>query len=741
MDLSKYLAKSNPEITLKQHTEDVMNAAEILFSMGYIKDVNTYLLTVEAAKRHDYGKVVNPFQVRLKTGMKFNKKIEVIHNVLSLYFINKEDYQTDDDYYRVAFAVLYHHDYDEVTEILRNDKELIKALLADFKEDIFEVKKCSVRRIELMRNDETAIRIKGFLHKCDYSASAGVPIEYPNDFLLKKMEEMLENWKVLCSDREDKAEIGWNQLQKFCLKNTDKNVIVVAQTGMGKTEAGLLWMGNHKGFFILPIRTAINAIYDRIRNEVLKNENIEERVALLHSENLAYYAKEVEGISPIEYRLRTKQLSIPVTVSTLDQLFDFVFKYSGYEMKLATLSYSKIIIDEIQMYGADLLAYLIYGISLITRYGGKVAILTATLSPFVRDLLVERGFHQDVIEDDFTDGLARHSLKIYWEKLNTDYILEKYLENRKEGRGNKILVVCNTVKKAQEVYEQLERYISESELNILHNKFIRQERSIKEGEIIEFGKTYSGKDLDLQNGIWIATSIVEASLDIDFDYLYTELTDINGLFQRLGRCNRKGKKTITGDNCFVFTEIEKSLIAHGDRGFIDETIYELSKIALKEIEGVQGVITERAKVDLINKYFTTERLKNSNYMIKFDKVWEKLEGITFNEIDKNDAKLRNILSFTIIPEIIYEEHKERIESCLELFGDKESPITERLSYKEEIMKYTMSVEPYVFNPKSSNTSKLIRTINIGKFEQIYVIECDYTKIGFKKKMNDGLNMW
>ena len=34
---------------------------------------------------------------------------------------------------------------------------------------------------------------------------------------------------------------------------------------MGKTEAGLLWLGNHKGFFILPLRTAINAIYARIK--------------------------------------------------------------------------------------------------------------------------------------------------------------------------------------------------------------------------------------------------------------------------------------------------------------------------------------------------------------------------------------------------------------------------------------------------------------------------------------------
>ena len=56
-------------------------------------------------------------------------------------------------------------------------------------------------------------------------------------------------------------------------------------------------------------------------------------------------------------------------------------------MKLTTLSYSRIVIDEIQMYSPDLLAYLIYGMEHIAKMGGKIAIMTATLSPFVKELL------------------------------------------------------------------------------------------------------------------------------------------------------------------------------------------------------------------------------------------------------------------------------------------------------------------------------------------------------------------
>ncbi len=62
--------------------------------------------------------------------------------------------------------------------------------------------------------------------------------------------------------------------------------------------------------------------------------------------------------------------------------------------------------------------------------------------------------------------------------------------------------------------------------------FIREDRESKEKEILDFGKTdFNGE------GIWISTSLVEASLDIDFDYLFTELQDLNSLFQRFGIMN------------------------------------------------------------------------------------------------------------------------------------------------------------------------------------------------------------
>lgn len=50
----------------------------------------------------------------------------------------------------------------------------------------------------------------------------------------------------------------------------------------------------------------------------------------------------------------------------------------------------------------------------------------------------------------------------------------------------------------------------------------------------------------------ITTQIVEASLDIDFDVLYTEMCTADSLLQRMGRCNRAGKKSTDEPNIFIF---------------------------------------------------------------------------------------------------------------------------------------------------------------------------------------------
>lgn len=723
MDLSKYKAKPNK--TIRQHTDDLLKNLEILYNFAYIKEKNLYKLIKKACEYHDYGKSNKEFQKRIDNKSKFNENTEIAHNVLSLYFIDELEFEDINDYYRIAFAVLNHHSYCDNIRMVQGKeyKELINSLLEGF--ETFAVSRGKSTKIAEMVTDEVAILIKGYLHKCDFSASGNFVIEHKNNFLVEGLENLLLEWK------KSKENAKWNDLQLFCKKNRENNIIVVAETGMGKTEAGLHWIGDSKGFFILPLRTAINSIYDRVKNDILKNKMIDSRLALLHSDSLSYYQNSNQEMDILDYHTRSKQLAMPLSISTLDQLFDFVFKYQGYELKLTTLSYSKVIIDEIQMYSADLLAYLVFGLRLINKYGGKVGILTATLAPFVRDFLTNGEDPIDFEMGTFISDKKRHNINTFDYRINEEDIYEKFIFNRRLKVSNKILVVCNTVKKAQELYLKLSEMegIFPGDLNILHSKFIKKDRGIKEKEILEFGKTET-----IGECIWISTQVVEASLDIDFDYLFTELADISSLFQRLGRCNRKGLKSIKETNCFVYLEINRNLLTNGDKGFIDKKIYEISREAL---ENYNGVLSEQEKVDMINTNLTTKKIKGTDYWKKYMKFYSWVRDLTPYEIDKKDAMLRNIVSYDVIPKLVYEENKLEIDDYSKKIISGDIDVLEKVQCKEGIMKYTVAVG--IYDVYCKGRSLIVNTIPLSKYYDISVVSCNYTELGFSRLSNNNNN--
>lgn len=741
--------KAKPNKSIIEHTNDLLDVLEILWNLGYIKEERIYELIQKACIYHDIGKINKEFQKRVKNkGIKFDENKEVAHNVLSLYFIDESKFNNKEDYLIVSNAVVNHHDYCDIGLAIREKSDIIENLLEGL--DHKKVKKVIPAKIASISQDIDAIKIKGYLHKCDYSASSGYTAEYENNFLEKSLENVLNKWKL------DNQDASWNELQQYCIENKNENIIAIAQTGMGKTEAGLLWISDNKGFFILPIRTAINAIYDRTKKYISSyGGNLEEQLGLLHSSSLEYlllqseddkyddkdeYIDKKEDKEIIEYEKIAKQLSLPINVSTIDQLFDFVYKYPAYELKLTTLSYSKIVIDEIQMYGPDLLAYLVYGLERIVEQGGKVAILTATLPPFVKELL-SKNIKFKIKEDGFTDNSKRHNLKILDKRIDSNDICNKYRENEKLNKSNKILVVCNSITQAQNLYEEISDILGNKNLHILHSKFIKGQRLSKESEIIEFGKTYKdnkSNELDKQSGIWISTSIVEASLDIDFDYLFTELQDLNSLFQRLGRCNRKGKKDSSENNCYIYTQIDERSFINGNRGYIDKDIFELSKEAISLWE---GQISEKEKIELINKYLTMDKIKNSNYITQYKHTYNFIKNLTPDTFKSDEVKLRNILSKDIIPSPIYHEYNGDIKELEEKLKDKSlnSPENkgEKIKLQNKLKKYTVSVHPNhitnYYRALKNGLATRYDNVRVSDYEYIPVIECEYTELGYRQK--------
>ena len=800
--LKKYKAK--PDRNIFEHNLDLKKQKNILINLGYLNDKKKILLLNSAIDYHDVGKINFKFQKRIEENikkingekydskyLKFDKENEVEHNIISAFLINSEDFISEDDYLSVLYSVIFHHRYSDAIstinfKIFQNLDKLLKSNLP--KKIITYEDSIPLDLTYQDLNTIENIKLLGLLMKCDHSASGGYQIEYPNDFLEPALNNLLNEFK-----EKDKS-ADWNDMQKFCKENSHKNIIAIADTGMGKTEGGFLWGGNNKIFFVLPLRTAINAMYKRFNEVIIKGENKEERVGLLHSNSLEYYLnnkKELviddndeKEMDILEYNKRGKHLSLPVTICTPDQIFNFILKYKGYESKLATLSYSKIILDEMQMYDANLLAAVIFGITKIIEMGGKIAIVTATFPPIIEYFLNKYLMkdNQNVIKNldkpeetteealfikkKFTNNQKiRHNIVLIDDEIGIEQILWQFRENRKEKKlSNKILVICNTIKKAQEIYLKLKEEVDlKNKINMLHSNFIREDRESKEQEILNFGKTeFNGE------GIWISTSLVEASLDIDFDYLFTELQDLNSLFQRFGRCNRKGKKSVDKANCFIYLKIEDKYLKEKDSkyGFIDKDIYKNSKKGLEnyckvisktELDNSEDYnelfknyskqINEGDKIKLIEENLSFENLKDSSFVDEFEKAYAKYQMILNS--DKNsqdDLKLRDIQSVTVIPYNIYEENEENIKGLIKKIEDTNLGLEERQKAKTELLKKTLSIQYYQLSKyigeilKGKADANKYKSESINKFEKITIMEANYDKeLGFSAKdFKDGL---
>ncbi|WIV11667.1 CRISPR-associated helicase Cas3' [Proteiniborus sp. MB09-C3] len=739
--MNNYWAKSNPRETIVDHTEKLIENYKVFKKIYPNLNVDWDILYLSCLY-HDLGKMNRKFQDKIERIKRHAD--EIPHGILSLAFINAKDLE-EQGYSKeriklLAQAIAYHHerDFNFDKEMLKREIELMKKEVSKFnygRLDNIVVKKLSSKYFSMNRiyeeneehDDEEEdiffryIMIKGLLNRIDYASSGGIDVEKENNFLLQNLEEnLLETFRIKKPDAE------WNKLQKYMIEHRDSNLIIVAQTGMGKTEAGLLWIGNNKGFFTLPLKTAINAMYKRITERIVVDD-YENKVGLLHSDIKREYLTRKGEIDFDEYYNKTRQLSLPLTVCTIDQIFDFVYRYRGFEPKLATLAYSKVVIDEVQMYSPDLLAYLVVGLSYIDKIGGKFAILTATLPQIFVELLEKENI-KFLKPEPFTNKRIRHSIKVVNEKLNSEFIKKVY-------KNNKVLVICNTVKEAQRIYGELSKdeEIAKN-INLFHSGFIKKDRKRKEEEILEFGD--KGKTCE---GIWITTQVVEASLDIDFDILVTELSDLNGLFQRLGRCYRDRDWDKEGYNCYVFNGGDSKCSGVGN--VIDEYIFKLSKEALRRIK---GPITEDEKIKLIDSIYTMEKLKETDYHKKLIDAVEYVKLIESYEKSASEIKkiFRNIESKTIIPKPIYDKCDDKIDGYIKTLKqecDKEATLEERKMIKEEKLEARINLDDFTLSiPLFRAEKHLLEKKDISNYEFIEIFDCDYndkTGIIYKPKDN------
>ncbi|TKZ36104.1 CRISPR-associated helicase Cas3' [Brachyspira catarrhinii] len=779
----KYIAKSNKS---KTHTETIEEHTNKLLKLfDDFKKIEKYSnkfknkndndkelnLIETACKLHDLGKMNYKFQEYIQKDFPINKKLndlynelnirDIPHGILSCCFIDVDNLQKefgfdDKDIKVLATAIFNHHN----RELLDNNKHRIefKRLNKIVNEDLkYNVKKyneiynknlyCEIDGIEenMIKNNDCKIKnhyefwlkfivIKGMLNKIDYAASAYV---YNKDkkkyeFGINKddFEMTADNSCEKVKTKFEKNKYRLNDCQEFMLKNNDKNIIVVASTGIGKTEGALLWAGNSKTFYTLPIKVSINAIYERIKTQEYYDK---EKITLLHSDAISEIMKEdADFEDAMEKYGKSKKLSYPLTVCTIDQLFYFVFKSLGTEIFPATLKYSKIIIDEIQSYTPEITAFILYGLKVINDLGGQFCIMTATLPPIIIELMERENIQFEtpkifIKKDESGNSIKRHFIK-FIEFENEEEKDFNYNEILEKAKSKKVLIICNIVKRAQEVYLKLKDIKENIEINLLHSRFIFKERKEKEDKIQKFAST-NEKDRNNDAGIWISTQIVEASLDIDFDVLYTDMCSADSLLQRMGRCYRNRIYEEGKPNIFIYDT--KVGVGENKNSVYNSELYDRAVKFIKKYDN--DIFTEEQKLEYINKVYNTKELEKekSKYLQRINENYEALKKLPPAFIEKSDVAdlFRAIDSVTVMPEKIYLSIKDNIINEYFEIKNKEKKTKDDLknliNKKNEILGFTTSVRLY----KSHQSNTGINPIELGKnkFEKISIVDLEYDK--------------
>lgn len=746
-----FLAKSDGKTTIRIHTDDVLRSANEIFKLYPDKftEIEKELILI-ACEVHDYGKMDQNFQFILKgesNSVEETRRHEFISTLCvdfkqlkkkygaintksllsSIYYGHRRLYSESElrEYckkYVEKNAEIFMREND--VSLFNESKKLHYAntskLLFNatagvdgtrFNEGLDEEKKKEKYLAYLLY-----VTIVGILNKADYHASS--MSENPIERAIPTGEKGLPY--LVTKEFIDNG-YDFYEAQRFLLNNRGNNVILIAPAGSGKTEGSLLWLGEQKGFYTLPIKVSSNAIFDRIRERYQYDE-----VALLHSDALTHLLKTKSGNEKDEdWKLQEyemmKKLSYPMTVCTVDQIFKFVFKSLGTEILAATLKYSCVIVDEIQMYSPKMMAMLCYGLKMVNDLGGKFLIMTATLPPMVKEYFDDKGvkFESDEFKD-LKSGV-RHCVEVIQGEFDYNLIMSQATK--------KVLILCNTVKKAQQVYLELSRLNSNGvTVQLLHSNFTKGDRQLLENEILSFAK--NGKQGG--SGIWISTQIVEASLDIDFDFLHTEMCTIDSLFQRMGRCYRSRTYNENTPNIFVYnTENGKGEYNEkGElKGIYDPDIYEYSLEAICEYQGKR--LTEEDKMNMVAKVFDIKQLNDKPYYLNFKKNLKYLEEIYPGQFSKGegDDYFREINATTIIPESVYQQKENDVLRWIEEYEDKKLSIKERHDAKEKILQECLSVRTVV-------KSKIVEPLKLKGIE-IYRYDCEYD-FDKSKKTGKGL---
>jgi CRISPR-associated endonuclease/helicase Cas3 len=210
---------------------------------------------------------------------------------------------------------------------------------------------------------------------------------------------------------------------------------------------------------------------------------------------------------------------------------------------------SYLIFDEFHLYPANQMMLTVLALCRMLKGISRFILMSATFSaPFMKGIAESLGATTVVDEPGmnlFADVTNIQSQRRTWQAMEGQLTADVI----KQHTGQRTLVVCNQVERAQMLYEDLKAHLPAGvDCTLLHSQFYRADRQAHEARL-----TRESFEASTRPQVIVSTQVVEVGLDISADALLTECAPAASLIQRAGRCARRENER---GNVYVFQPLD-----------------------------------------------------------------------------------------------------------------------------------------------------------------------------------------
>ena len=329
--------------------------------------------------------------------------------------------------------------------------------------------------------------------------------------------------------------------------------IVEDATGAGKTEAALiqalkyLEASNLDGItFALPTRSTSNLMFTRLNGYSSSMLSDSASVTLQHASSRTFLDNSGIEIDKGWTFGKNKALFANISVCTIDQMLCSVIPVRYQPLKLLAAARHVVIIDEVHAYDAYTFGLLCHFVRYCKIYGIPLILLSATLPSVMKQQLIDSygcslsdlsseyplitECKADVIQVPVEPSIRSiRSISVRYVS-DSKIIIDEMRSLASEGM--RVCWIRNTVDDAIEAFDSIPD--GNYRTMLLHSRFILADRINLENEVF----AVCGKDGIREGIIVVATQIIEQSLDIEFERVYSDLAPMDALIQRMGRDQR-----------------------------------------------------------------------------------------------------------------------------------------------------------------------------------------------------------